>query len=45
MLDDLRLQKYLIASYLVEDDLVVIELIIWIEIPHFEILKGLIGLL
>ena len=45
MLDDLRLQKNLIGSYLVEADLVVIELLIWIEIPHFEILKGLIGLL
>lgn len=45
MLDDLRLQKHFIGSYLVEADLVVIELLIWIEIPHFEILKGLIGLL
>jgi hypothetical protein len=36
MLDDLRLQKHLIGSYLVEADLVIIELLlIWIEIPHF----------
>jgi hypothetical protein len=45
MLDDLRLQKHLTGSYLVEADLVFIELLIWIEIPHFEIFKGLIGLL
>lgn len=45
MLDYLRLQIHLIGSYLVEADLVVIELLIWIEIPHFEIFKGLIGLL
>ena len=46
MLDDLWLQKHLIGSYLVEADLVIIELLlIWIEIPHFEILNGLIGLL
>jgi len=45
MLDDLRLQKHLIGSYLVEADLVVIVLLIWVENPHFKILKGLIGLL
>ena len=45
MLDDLRLQKYLIGSYLVEADLVVKVLLIWVENPHFKILKGLIGLL
>ena len=45
MLDDLRLQKYLIGSYLVEADLVVIELFIWVENPHLKILNGLIGLL
>ena len=45
MLDDLRLQKYLIGSYLVEADLVVIELFIWVENPHLNILNGLIGLL
>ena len=45
MLDDLWLQKYLICSYLVEADLVVIVLLIWVENPHLKILKGLIGLL
>lgn len=45
MLDYLRLQKYLIGSYLVEAEQVVAELLIGIEIPHFEILEGLIGLL
>lgn len=45
MLDDLRLQKYLIGSYLVEADLVFVVLLIWVENPHFKILKGLIGLL
>jgi hypothetical protein len=45
MLDYLRLKIHLIGSYLVEAGLVVIELLIWIEIPHFEIFKGLIGLL
>jgi hypothetical protein len=45
MLDYLRLQIHFIGSYLVEADLVFIELLIWIEIPHFEIVKGLIGLL
>ena len=38
MLDDLRLQKHLVSSYLIEADLVVVQLLllllIWIEVPH-----------
>jgi hypothetical protein len=45
MLDDLRLQIHLVGSYLIEADLVIIQLLIWIERPRLEIINGLIGLL